>query len=158
MNPTTFLALPALSAPTEEPATGSPESADDRPAAAFASVPDQTLLNLLRALERQPDGSQRELARDLGMSLGKVNYCLKALLAKGWVKAQNVRKSQNKVAYLYLLTPAGVAEKSSLTARFLKRKVAEYEALEHEIELLRREVEDEITSRRRGGIVDQSGN
>ena len=76
----------------------------------------------------------------MGISLGKVNYCLRALIEKGWVKAANFRRSSNKVAYAYLLTPRGIDEKARVTAQFLMRKVAEYEALEKEIENLRREV------------------
>lgn len=85
--------------------------------------------------------SQRELASSLGVSLGKTNYCLRALISKGLVKAENYRKSSNKLAYLYLLTPAGVAAKTALTRQFLAHKVAEYEALRLEIEGLERESE-----------------
>lgn len=95
---------------------------------------------LLKTLQANPDVSQRELARALGISLGKANYCLRALIEKGWVKAANFRKSTNKVAYAYLLTPHGIEEKTRATAHFLRRKVAEYEALEKEIEQLRDEV------------------
>lgn len=95
---------------------------------------------MLRTLDANPRTSQRELADSMGMSLGKANYCLKALLDKGLIKMQNFRNSRNKLAYAYLLTPAGVAAKTSLTARFLKRKMAEYEALRVEIEELKREV------------------
>ncbi len=101
---------------------------------------DETLFHVLRTLEANPRTSQRELADSMGMSLGKANYCLKALLDKGLIKMQNFRNSRNKLAYAYLLTPAGVAAKTSLTARFLKRKMAEYEALRVEIEELKREV------------------
>jgi len=76
----------------------------------------------------------------MGMSLGKANYCLKALIDKGLIKVRNFRNSQNKLAYAYLLTPKGVAAKTRLTTRFLKRKMAEYEALKYEIEQLKREV------------------
>ncbi|HLS55017.1 MAG TPA: MarR family EPS-associated transcriptional regulator [Zeimonas sp.] len=101
---------------------------------------EETLFHVLRTLEANPRTSQRELADSMGMSLGKANYCLKALLDKGLIKMQNFRNSRNKLAYAYLLTPAGVAAKTSLTARFLKRKMAEYEALRVEIEELKREV------------------
>ena len=84
--------------------------------------------------------SQRELAEALGVSLGKTNYCLKALMGKGLVKMRNFKNSQKKVSYAYLLTPAGVAEKAELTARFLKMKMAEYEQLRQEIELLQGEL------------------
>ncbi len=100
---------------------------------------DETLFKVMRALEANPNTSQRELAESMGMSLGKANYCLKALVDKGLVKVRNFRNSQNKLAYAYLLTPKGVAAKTRLTARFLKRKVGEYEALSREIEELKRE-------------------
>lgn len=84
--------------------------------------------------------SQRDLADALGVSLGKTNYCLKALLGRGLIKMQRFRKSQNKLAYAYLLTPVGITEKAGLTVRFLERKVAEYESLTLEIEALKAEV------------------
>jgi len=84
--------------------------------------------------------SQRDLADALGVSLGKANYCLKALLDKGFIKMQSFRKSPNKLAYAYLLTPGGIAEKAGLTVRFLARKVAEYESLTLEIEALKSEM------------------
>jgi EPS-associated MarR family transcriptional regulator len=96
---------------------------------------------LLKLLEPNPHLSQREVARELGISVGKVNYCLKALAARGWIKATNFRNSQNKAAYMYLLTPRGIEEKSRVTARFLQIKVREYEALKAEIEQLRTEAE-----------------
>jgi EPS-associated MarR family transcriptional regulator len=95
---------------------------------------------LLKVLQDNPDLSQRELAREVGLSLGKTNYCLRALIEKGFIKASNFRNSQNKVAYAYLLTPRGIEEKIQATADFLKRKVVEYRALEKEIEQLRSEV------------------
>lgn len=95
---------------------------------------------LLKALQTNPDLSQRELARGAGISLGKANYCLRALIEKGWVKASNFRHSTNKVAYVYLLTPRGIEEKTRATAYFLRHKIAEYEQLEKEIEQLRSEV------------------
>ena len=94
---------------------------------------------LLKLLEPNPQLSQREVARELGISLGKVNYCLKALVDKGWIKAANFRNSQNKTAYAYLLTPRGIEEKARVTARFLQIKVREYEALKDEIEEIRME-------------------
>jgi len=102
---------------------------------------DHSELGVLRLLESSPSRSQREVASELGMSLGKVNYLLKALLEKGFVKIQNFRNSSNKRAYAYLLTPAGVAAKADLTRRFLERKIAEYDALKLEIERLRQESE-----------------
>ncbi|OZI28160.1 MarR family EPS-associated transcriptional regulator [Bordetella genomosp. 1] len=97
-------------------------------------------LRVLRLLQANPKMSQRELAEGLGVSLGKTNYCLRALLDRGLIKMQNFRNSQNKLAYTYFLTPEGIAEKAGLTARFLKIKVAEYEMLHKEIEALRGEV------------------
>ena len=101
---------------------------------------DELRLRVLRALEVNPELSQRQLAADLGVSLGGVNYALKALVERGFVKADNFRKSGNKVAYLYVLTPQGVAEKASLATAFLGRKLEEYEVLRQEIEALKGEV------------------
>lgn len=96
---------------------------------------------MLRLLDGQPELSQRELASTLGVSLGKANYCLRALIEKGFVRAENYRRSSNKLAYLYLLTPSGIAAKADLTRDFLARKVREYEALRLEIEQLQRETD-----------------
>jgi EPS-associated MarR family transcriptional regulator len=96
---------------------------------------------VLRALEQQPDLSQRQLADMLGVSLGKANYLLRALVEKGLLKARNFRNSQNKLAYAYLLTPSGIAQKAELTRGYLERKTAEFEALKGEIERLKAEVE-----------------
>ena len=101
---------------------------------------DELRLRVLRALEANPELSQRQLAAELGVSLGGVNYALKALIARGFVKADNFRKSGAKAAYLYVLTPKGIAEKSSLATAFLGRKLEEYEVLRHEIEALKDEV------------------
>ena len=101
---------------------------------------DEAQYKVLRLIEEQPDVSQRELARKLGVSLGKVNYCLNALIDKGLVKAANFRKSNRKLAYAYLLTPRGVQEKAEITVRFLHLKLGEYEALRKEIAQLKREV------------------
>lgn len=95
---------------------------------------------LLKLLQANPDLSQRRLAQELDISLGKTNYCLRALIEKGWVKANNFRRSTNKVAYAYLLTPHGIEARARATVQFLKRKVAEHEALANEIKLLRDEV------------------
>ena len=95
---------------------------------------------ILKELEQDPSMSQRELAKRLGISLGKANFCLKALIEKGLIKAENFKKNTNKVKYLYLLTPKGIEEKVSLTKSFLKRKLKEHEELEKEIEQLREEV------------------
>lgn len=95
---------------------------------------------VLRLLEANPHLSQRELSKSLGVSLGGVNYCLNALVAKGSVKIQNFRNNKNKWVYAYLLTPQGLAEKTELTGTFLKRKMQEYQELKSEIEFLSREV------------------
>ena len=100
-------------------------------------LPDETRYHLLKHLEANPNANQRQLAGKLGVSLGKVNYCLKALIEKGLVKAANFKKNPNKRAYAYLLTPKGVEEKAAITVRFLKRKIEEHRALEREIEQLR---------------------
>jgi len=102
---------------------------------------DGTRYRLLKALENNPDLSQRDLAQQLGVSLGKVNFCLRALIEKGCLKVNNFRNSDNKRAYAYLLTPSGVEEKTRMTVAFLKHKTAEYERLRTEIEELEREVE-----------------
>lgn len=97
-------------------------------------------LRLLRALTESPDLSQRELAHRLGLSLGKTNYCLRALIDKGWVKVNNFRNSQNKLAYAYVLTPSGLRAKGNATAEFLRRKQLEFAEMEREIAELRKEV------------------
>ena len=102
---------------------------------------DEAHYKLLRLIESRPDATQRELAQALGVSLGKVNYCVNALIEKGLVKARNFRNSQNKLAYAYLLTPRGIERKTAVTVQFLRRKVNEYEALRREIAELKREVE-----------------
>lgn len=115
-------------------------------ASPFKMSTEESYLQVLRLLQTNPRVNQRGLAEALGISLGKTNYCLKALLNKGLIKVQNFRSSDNKLAYTYLLTPAGIAEKANLTARFLKRKVSEYEALNQEIEQLRQELESSQAS------------
>lgn len=100
---------------------------------------EQTELDVMRLLDNTPELSQREVASSLGMSLGKVNYALKALIAKGFVKAENYRNSTNKLAYFYLLTPSGISAKAELTRQFLALKMREYEKLRNEIEQLKQE-------------------
>jgi EPS-associated MarR family transcriptional regulator len=95
---------------------------------------------ILELVEQQPDISQRQLAEALGVSVGKANYVLNALLDRGLVKAQNFKKSNNKIGYVYVLTPQGLAEKASITARFLKRKLDEYDRLKAEIEEIKRKL------------------
>ena len=97
-------------------------------------------LRVLRLLQENPQLTQREMAEALGVSLGKTNFCIKALLEKGLIKLHNFKNSRHKLAYSYLLTPSGIAEKSAITARFLKRKIAEYEQLRTQIELLQSEI------------------
>lgn len=101
---------------------------------------DELRLRILRLLEQHPEMSQREIARELGVSLGGVNYALKALIERGFVKAGNFGRSEHKAAYLYLLTPEGIAQKGALAATFLSRKLEEYEVLKREIKALKREV------------------
>jgi EPS-associated MarR family transcriptional regulator len=101
---------------------------------------DRTRYRLLKQLEANPEFSQRQLAGQLGVSVGKINFCLRALLEKGLVKVRNFRNSSNKLAYAYYLTPKGAEEKVRATVRFLRRKVEEYQELEREIEELKREV------------------
>lgn len=111
----------------------------------FSPMPDipslhaETHLKVLRLLQSNPKMNQRDLAAALGVSLGKTNFCLQALVAKGLLKMQNFQSNKRKLAYVYLLTPAGLLEKAALTSRFLKRKMDEYEALRVEIEGLRQE-------------------
>lgn len=99
-----------------------------------------THYSLLKALEENPGLSQRDLSKKLGISLGKVNFCLKALVEKGSVKINNFRNSQNKLAYAYLLTPQGVESRARMTVEFLQYKMQVYEQLKKEIEELHREV------------------
>ena len=98
---------------------------------------DPQRLEILKLLQAQPQMSQRDLAQAMGVSLGKANYCLKALMDKGLVKLENFRNNPDKRQYAYLLTPAGIEERTRITLAFLRRKVVEYETLEREIEELR---------------------
>ncbi len=102
----------------------------------------EEVLKLLREIKKSPTLTQRELSSKLGISLGKVNFLLNALISKGLVKAQNFKNSHNKKAYLYFLTPHGIEQKAKVTYRFLKRKTEEYERLESEIKQLEQEVKD----------------
>lgn len=101
---------------------------------------EDTNFRVMRLLQENPDLTQRELAEKLGVSVGGLNYCLKALMEKGLVKMQNFTHSKNKFGYVYVLTPRGIAEKAKLTSAFLRRKMEEHEALKAEIEELRIEV------------------
>lgn len=107
-----------------------------------AKLQEDTHFRVLRILQADPDLTQRELAQQVGISVGGLNYCLKALMEKGLVKMQNFAHSKNKFGYVYVLTPKGLAEKAAITRRFLARKLDEYEALRVEIESLRVEVEE----------------
>jgi EPS-associated MarR family transcriptional regulator len=102
---------------------------------------DEYRFKIFKLVEANPEISQRELARELGISLGKVNFCLKALIEKGLLKANNFRNSKNKISYVYKLTPKGLEEKANVTVRFLKQKMTEYESLKTEIEFLRQEAQ-----------------
>ena len=100
----------------------------------------------LKLLQERPGITQRALAKEVGMSLSGINYCISALAEKGWIKLDNFSKNPNKLSYVYLLTPTGVAEKAALTRRFLQRKLAEYEKLREEIEALQRDEDQSSAS------------
>lgn len=104
-----------------------------------ARLQEDTYYRVMRILQDNPDMTQRELAEQLGISVGGVNYCMKALMEKGLVKMKNFADSKNKFGYVYVLTPTGMAEKAAITHRFLQRKMDEYEALKAEIEALQAE-------------------
>ena len=93
----------------------------------------QDHLNILRKIQKKPKSNQRKLAKELGFSLGKLNYCLKALKVKGLIKINNFKKNPNKLNYIYVLTPKGMSEKTKLTLNFMKRKFKEYEELQKEL-------------------------
>ena len=95
---------------------------------------------LLKIIKENPEMTQRQLSKALGLSLGKTNYLIHSLLSKGWVKLENFRRSNNKSGYLYLITPSGIEEKSVLARKFLKRKSAQYNRLKKEIEILKSEI------------------
>jgi EPS-associated MarR family transcriptional regulator len=118
-----------------------------------SKLQEDTYFRVMRILQDNPDLTQRELAEKLGISVGGLNYCLKALMEKGLVKMKNFTNSKNKFGYIYVLTPSGMAERAAITHRFLQRKVVEYEALRAEIETLRSEVEkpDGEGVKKRGG-------
>ena len=118
-----------------------------------SQLQEDTYFRVMRLLEANPDLTQRDLAKQLYVSVGGLNYCLKALIQKGWVKMHNFGQSKNKLGYVYLLTPAGVAEKAVLTSQFLHRKMNEYEALKAEIEALRSEVGDNANDAHNKGLI-----
>lgn len=105
-----------------------------------SAAQESTHFRVLRLLEGSPDLTQREIAEHVGISLGGVNYCLRALVDKGLIKIQNLQNSRNKLGYVYLLTPSGIAQKGAMTAQFLRRKLLEYEALKAEIKNLEAEL------------------
>ena len=104
------------------------------------NVSQEITLQLMAHVEQNPQDTQRAIASELGVSLGSVNYCIKALINKGFLKVENFRKSSNKLGYAYLLTPSGIGEKANLTLSFLKRKQQEYNRLEQQIAELQDEV------------------
>ncbi|MCK9276209.1 MAG: MarR family EPS-associated transcriptional regulator [Syntrophales bacterium] len=116
----------------------------------------EEVLKLLQEIKGEPNMTQRELSLRLGVSLGKVNYLLKSLIRKGYVKVNNFKKSDNKNAYLYMLTPRGIEEKLRITYWFLKRKKREYEFLEEEIKRLKKEISKIRTSinEEHGGSIE----
>jgi len=101
---------------------------------------ESTRYHILKQIQDNPSITQRELSQKTGLSLGKTNYCLRALIDKGLVKSKNFKNSKNKTAYSYMLTPKGIEEKAKVTYRFLKQKLVEYDELQKEIEELRQEV------------------
>lgn len=101
----------------------------------------EEMLILMRVINENPQMTQRDLSSRLGLSLGKINFLIKSLIEKGFIRADNFKNSNNKISYLYLLTPAGIEEKTKITYRFLKRKMEEYEKLENEIRHLKKEVD-----------------
>ena len=94
----------------------------------------QDYLNILRKIKSKPDSTQRELAQELGFSLGKLNYCIKALMGKGLIKIRNFQKNPDKLVYIYILTPKGITAKAKLTLNFMKKKMREYDELKSEVE------------------------
>jgi EPS-associated MarR family transcriptional regulator len=107
-----------------------------------SKIQEDTYFRVLRILQESPDVTQREIAQSLGLSTSGLNYCLNALIDKGWVKVHNFSESKNKFGYVYLLTPSGIAEKAALTGRFLQRKLKEYEEMRAEIDSLLSEVSE----------------
>lgn len=108
---------------------------------------DEYRYKILKLVEANPEISQRELAAELGISLGKVNFCIKALVDVGLIKVDNFRNSKNKLAYMYLLTPKGIEEKAKVTLRFLKNKIQEYEILKRQISVLENELNARNTNK-----------
>jgi EPS-associated MarR family transcriptional regulator len=111
-----------------------------------SQLQEDTYFRVLRMLQDNPDVTQREIAEKLGISSSGLNYCLHALIDKGWVKVQNFAQSKNKFGYIYVLTPQGIVEKALLTTSFLQRKMAEYESLKDEIDALKSEINNTASS------------
>ena len=109
-----------------------------------SQLQEDTYYRVLRMLQDNPDLTQREIASQLGISSSGLNYCLRALIDKGWVKMQNFSQSKNKFGYIYVLTPSGIVQKAALTGRFLQRKMHEFEALKAEIETLQAESQEPL--------------
>ncbi|HCS92117.1 MAG: MarR family EPS-associated transcriptional regulator [Thiohalocapsa sp. PB-PSB1] len=123
------------------------------PSSPHRALNDELHYRVLKHLQANPKASQRELAHALGISLGRTNYCVRAFIERGWVRAQSFRRSNNKRAYAYLLTPEGIEQKARLLARFITRKEAKYDALQVELEQLTAEAEAEgliLQSKARG--------
>ena len=118
-----------------------------------SQLQEDTYFRVLRMLQDNPDMTQREIAQSLSLSTSGLNYCLKALIEKGWVKVHNFSQSKNKFGYIYVLTPQGIAEKLALTSRFLNRKLSEYEALKVEIDGLQTEVQTSALPQAKGAEV-----
>jgi len=107
---------------------------------------DELQHKLFKVITQNPNISQRDLSKNLGISLGKANYCLKALMTKGWVKAQNFKNNRNKLSYVYLLTPSGIEQKASVTVRYLRKKMEEYDELKAAVEELQKEISIQETT------------
>jgi EPS-associated MarR family transcriptional regulator len=122
-----------------------------------SQLQEDTNFRVLRMLQDNPDMTQREIAQKLGVSTSGLNYCLNALIDKGYLKVQNFSQSKNKFGYIYVLTPQGIAEKAQLTSRFLRRKMAEYEALRVEIESLHAEAKSPAIGSVGGGLILRVG-
>ena len=122
-----------------------------------SKLQEDTYFRVLRILQERPDVTQREIAQLLGVSTSGLNYCLNALIDKGWVKVQNFSDSKNKFGYVYLLTPNGIAEKAALTGRFLQRKLLEYEAMRTEIESLKLEGGEVNAGSELAAVAEASG-
>ena len=124
----------------------------------MSAMEQETQYKILRTLESQPETTQRELATDLGVSLGKVNYCLKRLVEKGWVEAQNFYHNPNKKVYAYMLTRQGIEKKTYMARQFLRWKMDEYDQLQREIDQLRQELGEEALREDSIGVVfDEAG-